>query len=82
MPEVPESPRKKGLQEMMREIANANMVSVIAQGFNEIDRRADQWKKKLEAAGITGAGDLVDGMARIVKRKSVELATGRKQDEK
>ena len=80
MPEVPDSHRKKGLEEMMREIANANMVSVIAQGFGEIDRRAEKMKKKLAAYGITGVDELVDGMARIVKRKSVELATGRKQD--
>lgn len=79
MPDVPESTRKKGLQEIMREIANANLVSVIAQGFGEIDRRADEWKRKLAEHGINGADELVDGMANIVKRKSVELATGRKQ---
>lgn len=82
MPEVTDPNRKKGLQEMMREIANANMVEAIRSGFQEIDRHAAHAKRKLAASGITGVDELVDSFANIVKRKSVELATGRKQAEK
>jgi hypothetical protein len=78
MPQPFDPHRKKGLQEMMQELTNANLVKVISEGFQEIDRRADQAKKKLEAAGITGLDQIVDSFATIVKRKSVELATGRK----
>lgn len=77
----PESHRKKSLQEQLQEIANANMVQAIKSGFSEIDRRAGQAKKKLKAVGLTGIDDLVDSFAIIVKKKSIELATGRKPDD-
>jgi hypothetical protein len=79
---TPDTHRKKGLAEMMQEISNANLVSVISKGFAEIDNVAARAKKKLEASGVTGCEQLVDAFANIVKRKSVELATGRKQAEK
>ena len=78
----PDARRKKGLAEMMQEISNANLVTVISKGFAEIDRAAARAKNKLEREGLTGLDQLVDAFANIVKRKSVELATGRKQAEK
>jgi hypothetical protein len=82
MPELPDTHRKKSLNEQLQEIANANLVRAITAGFQEIDRRAAQAKKALDAAGITGIEDLVDSFSRVVKLKSVELATGRKQAKK
>lgn len=81
MPEVPDTQRKKSIQEQMQEIANANLVKVIADGFGRIDQTAAAAKRKLAEKGITGVDQIIDSFAGIVKRKSVELATGRKQAE-
>jgi RNA:NAD 2'-phosphotransferase (TPT1/KptA family) len=81
MPQVPEPRRMKTLSEQLQEIANANLAEAARTGFAEIDRRAEQAKKKIREAGIVGVDDVVESFATLVKRKAIELATGRKQPE-
>ena len=71
--------RKKQLRETLQEIVNANTVKAVGNGFAEIDRHAATAKKKLKGLGIEGLDELVDGVAKAVKRKAAELATGRHQ---
>jgi TRAP-type C4-dicarboxylate transport system substrate-binding protein len=81
MPQVPEPRRMKTLSEQLQEIANANLTEAARTGFAEIDRRAEQAKNKIREAGIVGVDDVVESFATLVKRKAIELATGRKQPE-
>jgi hypothetical protein len=69
----------KSLREQLQEAVNANTVRAAAAGFAEIDKHAGKAKKKLESWGITGLDELVDSAATAIKRKSIELATGRPQ---
>lgn len=80
MAQVPQPQRMKTLHEQLQELANANLVEAARSGFAEIDRRADQAKKKLKGVGVVGVDDIVDSFATLIKRKAAELATGRKQE--
>lgn len=71
--------RRKQIRETLQEIVNANTVKAVRDGFSEIDRHAAAAKKKLKGLGIEGLDELVDGVAKTIKRKAAELATGRHQ---
>jgi hypothetical protein len=66
---------------MLHELANANLVNVSLKAFQVIDQHATTTKKKLSRMGLTAAEDIVDAAAAAIKRKAVELATGRKQEQ-
>ena len=69
----------KSVRQLLQELANANMVTASVQAFQVIDHHARRAKKKLSGLGIAAGDELVDAAADAIKRKAVELATGRKQ---
>ena len=74
-------PRKKDLRERVHEAVNANIAEMIRQGCAAIDQHAIEIKKQVHDIGLKGLDDLIERAAGAIKRKSVELATGRKQPE-
>jgi hypothetical protein len=80
-PAVPATPPEKSVREMLQEIANKNLVTAAVETFRVIDKHANEAKRQLQRAGIEGTEDIIDTAARAIKRKAVELATGRKQDQ-
>lgn len=73
----PESP--KSLRQQLQELANTNTIQTARRGFAVIDRSALTAKKELRKIGIDGCDELVDKYTRMLKRKAVELMTGRPQ---
>ena len=71
-------PRRKDLREHAAEAINANIVEVIREAFTAIDRHTSEAKKKARQMGLKGMDGLIEGAADAIKRKSAELATGRK----
>lgn len=74
-------PRKKDLREQAHEAINANIAEVIRQGCAALDRHADEVKKQARQIGLKGLDDLIESAADAIKRKSIQLAVGRKQPE-
>lgn len=70
----------KSVRQLLQELANANLVTASLQAFQVIDRHARRTKKKLSGLGIVASDELVDAATAALKRKAIELATGRKQD--
>jgi len=68
----------QNLSEQLRKLVNHNTVETVRHGFTAIDHAKARASDELERMGVKGADEILDSAANALKKKAIELLTGRK----